>query len=67
MKPSRTLALRSESLTELTSDELAGVAGGADHTTPLLQCVSEAFSCALYVPSNPTCLVVDVVSDVVCS
>lgn len=63
----RSLTLRSESLTALTPDELSHVAGAADHTTPLLACVSRAVSCAIYVPSNPTCLVLDVVTDLVCS
>jgi hypothetical protein len=62
----RSLTLRSESLSDLTVDELASVAGGADHTTPLVACVSEAFSCAIYVPSDPTCLVLEVYSRLAC-
>jgi hypothetical protein len=57
MKPRRSLALRSESLSELTAGELAGVAGGADHTTPLVACVSQAFSCAIYDPNSIVCQV----------
>ena len=53
----RSLSLRSDSLGELTTDELAAVAGAADHTTPLVQCVSEAFSCAIYDPNSIVCQV----------
>lgn len=53
----RTLSLRSDALGELTTEELATVAGGADHTTPLVACVSEAFSCAIYDPNSIVCRV----------
>jgi hypothetical protein len=66
MKPTRSLTLRSETLSALTTEELASVAGAADHTTPLVACVSQALSCAIYVPSNPTCLVLDVYSRLAC-
>lgn len=35
----RRLSLQRETLTTLATDDLARVAGGAAHTTPILQCV----------------------------
>ena len=63
MKTKRSLTLRSDSLGELTTDELAVVAGGADHTTPLVYCASQALHCAIY---DPNSLVCRVISDYVC-
>lgn len=63
MKPTRSLTLRSESLRDLTLDELSAVAGGADHTTPLIACVSQATRCAIYDPNSLVCWVI---SDYVC-
>ncbi len=37
----RTLTLKSESLAELTTDDLTAVAGGALPTLPLAQCYDE--------------------------
>lgn len=36
----RRLTLRREALTTLTADELANVAGAADHTLPTPECVT---------------------------
>ena len=45
----RTLRLRSESLTELTADELGGVAGAAEEqislSCPVLRCVNTIQEC----------------------
>lgn len=44
----RTLSLRRETLTELTTPELSSVAGGAPATTPLKYCLtnlSQELSC----------------------
>ncbi len=52
----RTLSLRREQLTELSTAELGSVAGGAPATTPIKYCLtnpSEAFSC--YVSCNGSC------------
>lgn len=58
MKPRRSLTLRTEHLGELTTEELAGVAGGADAiTTPLLRCVTQALHCAIYDPNSIVCRV----------
>lgn len=56
----RSLTLRSESLSELSLDELTNVAGAAAHTTPLVACVvtvvTDALNCAIAEPSI-VCLV----------
>ena len=65
MTPRRVLALRSETLGELTPEELTGVAGGAaaPHTSPPVACVSQALTCAIHDPNSIVCRVV---SDYVC-
>lgn len=56
MKPARSLTLRSESLRDLTVEELSVVAGAAAHTSPLFACVSDILTgCAF--PSDPFCLI----------
>ena len=39
----RTLSLKRETLTELTTDQLTGVVGGVLPTLPLEQCLDELF------------------------
>ncbi len=40
----RTLSLRSETLTDLTPDQLVAVAGGALATTPVRECYGDLFT-----------------------
>lgn len=58
----RSLTLRSESLSDLTHDELSHVAGAAIPTTPMVACVvtivTRALDCAIAEPSI-VCLVTD--------
>lgn len=37
----RSLSLRREALCELSTDELAAVAGGREHTLPQVECVTD--------------------------
>lgn len=61
MKPRRTLRLDREALTELDSDLLAGVAGGASlpvvgcEIQPTKLCVSDEYSCINCI-THPPCI-----------
>lgn len=39
----RTLTLKSETLSELTTDQLTAVVGGAPPTTPVKECLADFF------------------------
>ncbi|HWL37022.1 MAG TPA: hypothetical protein VNQ77_12605 [Frankiaceae bacterium] len=63
MRPRRVLALRAETLGELTTEELTGIAGAAIPTAPIVACVSRELNCAIYDPHSIVC---QVVSERVC-
>lgn len=63
MKAKRVLALRSETIGQLGTDELTRVAGAAGHTSPPVACLSQALNCAVHDPNSLVCWVI---SDYVC-